>query len=89
VLIGSAPMPGTDARTANRQTQASAPLTASCHFVHRLKLHLLDFGEPLPLPGYQVINFLVKMPDFEFGFKVDAIVALRSQAILHLASGSS
>ena len=51
--------------------------------MHRFKLHLLDFSEPLPLPGYQVINFLVKMPDFKFSFKVDTIVALRSQAILY------
>ena len=57
---------------------------ASRHFVHRFELHLLNFGQSLPLPGYQMIHLLVEVPDFKFGLEVDAIVALRPHAILHL-----
>ena len=31
--------------------------------LHDLELDLLDFGEPFPLPGHEVIDLLVQVPD--------------------------
>ena len=52
--------------------------------LHDLKLNLLDFGEPLPLPIDQVIDLLMEMPDFEFSLEVDPEIVFRPQPILRL-----
>src|SRR3984893_9777934 len=52
--------------------------------VHDLELHLLDLGEPLPLPGDQMIHLLVQVPDLELRLEIDAVVAFRPQPVLGL-----
>jgi hypothetical protein len=37
--------------------------------LHHLKLDLLDFGQPLPLAREDVVDLLVQVPDFQFGFQ--------------------
>src|SRR6266849_714944 len=52
--------------------------------VHDLELNLLDLGEPLPLPGDQVIHLLVQVPDLELRLEIDAVIALGPQPVLRL-----
>lgn len=47
-------------------------------------LHLLDFGEALPLPVDEMVHLFVQVPDFEFRLQVDLIVVPRAQSILCL-----
>ena len=54
----------------------SGTASATSQFVHRLKLHLLDFCQPLPLPRNEVIHLLMEMPDFEIRLKIDSIFVL-------------
>ncbi len=50
--------------------------------LHQLQLDLLDFGQPLPLPGEDVIDFFVQVPDFELNFEIDPVIVFRPQAVL-------
>src|SRR5256886_3165156 len=62
--------------TVSSQTElshSSRPPAGPAGLVHDLELHLLDLGEPLPLPGDQVIHLLVQVPDLELRPEVDAV----------------
>ena len=37
-------------------------------FGKQIDLNLLDFDQPLPLVRQQMIDFVVQLPDFKFGF---------------------
>src|SRR5512132_3986510 len=52
--------------------------------LHDLKLDLLNLGEPFPLAGDQVIDLFMQMADFQLGLEVDAVVVLRTKAVLRL-----
>jgi hypothetical protein len=54
---------------------------ALADFFQQFDLDLLDFKEPVVLPPQQVIDFLVQMPNLEFGFEVDLVIVLRPQSI--------
>src|SRR5665213_115405 len=52
--------------------------------LHHLKLDLLDFGQPLPLPCEDVIDLFMQVPDFQFGFQIDPKIVFRPQTIFRL-----
>src|SRR6266852_4650070 len=73
--------------TVSSQTElshSSRAAAGAARLVHDLKLHLLDLGEALPLPGDQVIHLLVQVPDLELRLEVDAVIAFRPQPVLGL-----
>jgi len=46
------------------------------------ELDLLNLRQPLPLRVDQVIHLFVQIVVFQFGFKIDPLVVLRTQALL-------
>jgi len=71
------PLRGTCSRRSYHKDDDAAALTlASGEILHHLKLDLLNFGQPLPLPVDQMVEFLMQVPDLELGFEIDAIVVL-------------
>src|SRR5205823_1335930 len=63
---------------------SSRAAAGTARLVHDLELHLLNLGEPLPLPRDQVIHLLVQVPDLELRLEIDAVVAFGPQAVLRL-----
>src|SRR5437588_2140190 len=54
-------------------------------FFEQLDLDLLDFEKPVVLAAEQVIEFFVKMPDFEFGLEIDLIIVFAAQSVAGFA----
>src|SRR5436190_14489601 len=50
-----------------------------------LDLNLLNLEKAVVLAAKQVINFLVKMPDFEFGLEIDLVIVFGAQPVPRFA----
>jgi len=69
--------------TRGRSSSACAS-TSLRQVAHKVKLDLLNVEQTPGLVFQQVIQFLMKMTDFQFSFKIDFVVVLRTQTILRL-----
>jgi len=58
----------------------SAPF-ALADFFQQFDLYLLNFEEPVVLLSQKMIDFLVQVPNLEFGLEIDLVIILRSQSI--------
>ena len=54
--------------------------------LHDLKLNLLDFRQPLPLPRQDVVDFFMQVPDLEFGLQIDPVIVFGTQTIFRFLS---
>ena len=53
-------------------------------FFEELDLDLLDLEQTIVLLAQKVIDFFVKMPDFQFGFEIHFVIVFRSQPVTRL-----
>jgi hypothetical protein len=60
----------------------SRPGTLFRKLFHEVCLNLLYFQEPLPLIPAKMVDLVMQMPYFEFGFEIHPVVILSPQAIL-------
>ena len=54
---------------------------ALADFFQQFDLDLLNLKESVVLLSQEVIDFLVQVPNLEFGFEVDLVIVLRPQSI--------
>ena len=54
---------------------------ALADFFQQFYLYLLNFEEAIVLLSQEMIDFLVQVPNLEFGLEIDLVIILRSQSI--------
>jgi len=67
VIHGIIPINLENARSSDR-LNLLAFIPQMCKFRKQIDLNLLDFNQPLPLARQEVVDFVVQLPDFKFGF---------------------
>jgi hypothetical protein len=61
---------------------ATLALAFASELFEQLDLDLLNFEKPIVLTPQKMIEFFVKVPDFQLGFQVDFVIVFAAQSII-------
>src|SRR6266700_4769427 len=64
---------------------ATLALAFASELFEQLDLDLLNFEKPIVLTPQKMIEFFVKVPDFQLGFQVDFVIVFAAQSVARFA----